>query len=136
MFSLQVLLGRVCTIAGLQSKELPIAVRTVDNAQCDCPSSSQKHVDHAAMSYLQDLLIEISKAGGGELVPVNVEVFLLKYSYFLIPSTSGLYLVNILYYYSLMSSRAMDIVLHMLFLSFSLALRYFTTLFGQRSMLN
>ena len=110
MFSLQVLLGRVCTIAGLQSKELPVAVRTVDNAQFDCPSSSQKHVDLVAKSYLQDLLIEISKAGGGELVPVNVEVFLLKYSYFLIPSTWGLYHVNSLHYYSLIFYRAMGIV--------------------------
>ena len=98
MFSLQVLLGRVCTIAGLQSKDLPIAVRTADNAQFDCPSSSQNRIDHVAQSYLQDLLIEISKAGGGELVPVNVEVFLLKCSYFLIPGTSGLYLINILNY--------------------------------------
>lgn len=74
MFSLQILLGRVCTIAGLQNKELPIAFRAIDNAQFDCPSTSQKSVDHVAKSYLQDLLIEISKAGGGELLPVNVEV--------------------------------------------------------------
>ena len=80
MFSLQILLGRVCTIAGLHNKELPIAVRATDNAQFYCPSDSQKSLDHVAKSYLQDLLIEISKAGGGELLPVNVEVHLQKFS--------------------------------------------------------
>ena len=91
MFSLQILLGRVCTIAGLQNKELPIAFRAIDNAQFDCPSNSQKSVDNVAKSYLQDLLIEISKAGGGELLPVNVEVHLEKFSSTLMPTPRIMY---------------------------------------------
>lgn len=78
MFSLQILLGRVCTIAELHKKELPIVVRVSDNAQFDCPSSSSKSTDHVAKRYLQDLLQEISQAGGGELIPVGVEVSLLE----------------------------------------------------------
>jgi hypothetical protein len=74
MFSLQILLGRVCTIAELHKKELPVVIRASDNAQFDCPSSSSKNVDHEAKRYLEDLLLEVSQAGGGELIPVTVEV--------------------------------------------------------------
>lgn len=74
MFSLQILLGRVCTIAELHKKELPVVTRASDKAQFDCPSSSSKSVDYEAKRYLEDLLLEISKAGGGELIPVTVEV--------------------------------------------------------------
>ena len=74
MLSLQVLLGRVCTIAGLHKKDLPVAVRAHDKAQYDYCCSSGRGVDYAAEEYLRDLLKEIKGAGGGELVPLTVEV--------------------------------------------------------------
>lgn len=73
MFSLQVLLGRVCTIADLHTKELPVASRLSDKAIFDF-SCNRVGTDHLAHHYLEELLLEISKAGGGELLPVAVEV--------------------------------------------------------------
>ena len=73
MFSLQVLLGRVCTIADLHKRDLPVAFRLADKAIFDF-SCNRVGTDHLAHHYLRELLLEISKADGGELLPVAVEV--------------------------------------------------------------
>ena len=73
MFALQVLLGRVCTIADLHKKDLPVAVRGVDKAIFDF-ASTRRGTDHVANDHLRELLSEISNAGGGELLPLAVEV--------------------------------------------------------------
>jgi hypothetical protein len=76
MFSLHILLGRVCSMIGLQDRVLPIAKRKSDGAHYDFTfQRTSKQIDVQAMTYLQHLLNTITiNGGGGDLIPILVEV--------------------------------------------------------------
>ena len=73
MFSLQLLLGRACTVAELDAKELPLPRRSADGGVYDFPATPPNKVDAAAATHLHTLLAEVENAGHGALRPVTVD---------------------------------------------------------------